>query len=286
MEEFINGVIDFVLSIKFYGPILAIVLGVLIYSGFNKILEGIVQKRNRINKRNHKKEDTVINLIRSIIKYIIIIIAILAILEIYGVNTTSILASLGIVGFVVGLALQDTMKNMLAGVFIIFDNRYNVGDTVKINDFTGEVMALGLQTTKLKSFSGEVFTIQNSSITSVTNYTECDTVLYVELGVGYNTDIKHLESVLTKLNTKVKKIENVKGDLELLGVDSFGSSEIVYKVSITCKPYKHFGVKREFLKLVKETFDKEGIEIPYTQVDLHVKDDKSKKGNKKLKYTL
>lgn len=283
MEEFLNNIIDFILSIKFYGPIVGVILGYLCYKGVNKIIAKIVIKRNKINKKNHKKEDTVINLIRSIIKYIIIIIVILAILEIYGVNTTSILASLGIVGFVVGLALQDTMKNMLAGIFIIFDNRYNVGDTVKINDFTGEVLSLGLQTTKIKSASGEVFTIQNSSITSVTNYTECDTILYLELGVGYNTDINHLEKVLNKLNTKIKKINNVKSDLNLLGVDSFGSSEIIYKVSITCKPYTHFGVKREMLKLIKIEFDKEGIEIPYTQVDLHLIENKTKKTNKKIK---
>lgn len=283
MEKLINNIVDFILSIKFYGPIITIIIGVVAFNGINKILTSIVEKRNKINRKNHKKEDTLINLIRSVIKYIIIIIVILVILEIYGINTTSILASLGIVGFVVGLALQDTMKNMLAGIFIIFDNRYNVGDTVKINDFTGEVLTLGLQTTKLKSPSGEIFTIQNSSITSVTNYTECDTILYIELGVGYNTNIDHLEKILNKLNTKVKKIENVKDDLKLLGVDSLGSSEIVYKISITCKPYTHFGVKRNFLKLVKETFDKEGIEIPYTQVDIHLKEEKIKKISKKSK---
>lgn len=277
MEKVLKNILDFILSVKFYGPIVAILIGLIIFKGVNRIIASIVTKRNKINKKNHKKEDTVINLIRSIIKYIIIIIVILAILEIYGVNTTSIIASLGIVGFVIGLALQDTMKNMLAGIFIIFDNRYNVGDTVKINDFTGEVLSLGLQTTKLKSASGEIFTIQNSSITSVTNYSECDTILYLELGVGYSTDINHLEKVLNKLNTKIKKIENVKSDLNLLGVDSFGSSEIIYKISITCKPYTHFGVKREILKLIKITFDKEGIEIPFTQVDVHLFETKNKR---------
>ena len=180
-------------------------------------------------------------------------------------------------GVVVGLAFQDTMKNMLAGMFIIFDNRYNVGDTVKINDFTGEVLALGLQTTKLKSALGEVFTISNSSITSVINYTESDTLLIIELGVGYKTDIDELENVLKKLNTKVKKIENVKGDLELLGVDSFGSSEIKYKISVLCKLYTHFAIKRQILKLIKIEFDKVGIEIPYTQIDLHIKEENKKK---------
>lgn len=272
-NEIFADIISFITSKRFYLPIIYILIGYVIYRIAKAIINSITSRRDK--KRNHKKEDTVINLIKSVFKYLIIIVVVLLILEVYGINTTSILASLGIVGVVVGLAFQDTMKNMLAGVFIIFDNRYNVGDVVKINEFTGTVKSLGLQTTKLKAVTGEVFTISNSAIESVTNYTENDTLLVIELGVGYKTDISHLERVLKKLNAKIRKIENVKGDLELLGVDSFSSSEIVYKISVLCKPYTHFAVKREILKLVKIEFDKEEIEIPYTQIDLHLVEDKT-----------
>ncbi len=278
-NKYILSIMDFILSIKFYGPIIYITLGYLLYLIIQNIINKIIKKRK--GRKNHKKEDTVINLIRSVFKYIIITIVVMLILETYGINTTSILASLGIVGVVVGLALQDTMKNMLAGMFIIFDNRYNIGDVVKLNGFKGEVINLGLQTTKLKSATGEVFTIQNSAILEVTNYTECDTLLMLDLGVGYNTDINHLEKVLTKLNTKIKKIENVKGDLNLLGVENFGASEIVYKISVLCKPNTHYAIKREILKLIKIEFDKEKIEIPFTQIDLHLVEDKTKEKTKK-----
>lgn len=280
INELFASTIEFITSKKFYAPILYILLGYIIYKLVKYIINSITMKRDK--KKNHKKEDTVINLIKSVFKYLIIIIVSLLILEVYGVNTTSILASLGIVGVVVGLAFQDTMKNMLAGVFIIFDNRYNVGDVVKINDFTGTVKSLGLQTTKIKAFTGEMYTISNSAIESVTNYTESDTTLVLALGVSYKTDIDHLEKVLKSLNTKIKKIENVKGDLVLLGVDAFTSSEILYKISVLCKPYTHYGVKREILKLIKITFDKEGIEIPYTQIDLHLVEDKTKNIKNKL----
>ncbi len=280
INELFASTIEFITSKKFYAPILYILLGYIIYKLVKYIINSITMKRDK--KKNHKKEDTVINLIKSVFKYLIIIIVSLLILEVYGVNTTSILASLGIVGVVVGLAFQDTMKNMLAGVFIIFDNRYNVGDVVKINDFTGTVKSLGLQTTKIKAFTGEMYTISNSAIESVTNYTESDTTLVLDLGVSYKTDINHLEKVLKSLNAKIKKIENVKGDLVLLGVDAFTSSEILYKISVLCKPYTHYGVKREILKLIKITFDKEGIEIPYTQIDLHLVEDKTKNIKNKL----
>lgn len=152
MENFLRSMMDFLLSFKFWGPIIYIFIGYLL----NSMLSNLVTKIIKNNKRkNHKKQDTVIKLFNSIFKYIIIVIVLLMILELYGVNTKNIIASLGIFTVVIGLALQDTLKNMLAGILIILDNRYNVGDFVKINDFTGEVTSLGLQTTKLKSSSGD-----------------------------------------------------------------------------------------------------------------------------------
>lgn len=272
--KILKSIIDFVLSWKVIGPFIYIIVGLVLYNIIISIINRLVSKRKK--KTNHKKEDTVINLIKNVIKYLIIIIVILMILEVYGVNTTSILASLGIVGVVIGLAFQDTMKNMLAGIFIIFDNRYNVGDFVKINDFSGTVVNLGLQTTKIQAYTGEIFTISNSSISTVINYSEANTRVMIDLGVSYNTDINKLEKVLNGLNNKISKISDVKGDLELLGLDSFNSSDMTYKITVLCNPNTHLSVRRKILKIIKEEFDKNGIEIPYTQIDLHLVEDKTK----------
>lgn len=272
--KILKSIIDFILSWKVIGPFIYIIVGLVLYNIIISIINRLVSKRKK--KTNHKKEDTVINLIKNVIKYLIIIIVILMILEVYGVNTTSILASLGIVGVVVGLAFQDTMKNMLAGIFIIFDNRYNVGDFVKINDFSGTVVNLGLQTTKIQAYTGEIFTISNSSISTVINYSEANTRVMIDLGVSYNTDINKLEKVLNGLNNKISKISDVKGDLELLGLDSFNSSDMTYKITVLCNPNTHLSVRRKILKIIKEEFDKNGIEIPYTQIDLHLVEDKTK----------
>lgn len=271
MKEFVDIMVDFLVSKRFYGPIIAILGGLLIYNIFKSIIVKIKSRRSK--KKNHKKEETVLNLIRNIVKYIIMVIVSLIILEIYGVNTTSIIASLSVVGVVIGLAFQDTLKNMLSGIIIIFDNRYNVGDVVEINGFIGEVVSLGLQTTKIQAYTGEMFTILNSNISTVINYTESDTRLILDLGVSYKTDLSKLEKTLNKIKPKLEKIENVNGPLELLGVDSLSSSQVIYRITILCKPYTHFGVKREALKIIKNAFDKDNIEIPFTQVDVHIKED-------------
>lgn len=271
MKEFVDIMVDFLVSKRFYGPIIALLGGLFIYNIFKSIIVKIKSRRSK--KKNHKKEETVLNLIRNIVKYIIMVIVSLIILEIYGVNTTSIVASLSVVGVVIGLAFQDTLKNMLSGIIIIFDNRYNVGDVVEINGFIGEVVSLGLQTTKIQAYTGEMFTILNSNISTVINYTESDTRLILDLGVSYKTDLSKLEKTLNKIKPKLEKIENVNGPLELLGVDSLSSSQVIYRITILCKPYTHFGVKREALKIIKNAFDKDNIEIPFTQVDVHIKED-------------
>ncbi len=271
MKEFVDIMVDFLVSKRFYGPIIALLGGLFIYNIFKSIIVKIKSRRSK--KKNHKKEETVLNLIRNIVKYIIMVIVSLIILEIYGVNTTSIIASLSVVGVVIGLAFQDTLKNMLSGIIIIFDNRYNVGDVVEINGFIGEVVSLGLQTTKIQAYTGEMFTILNSNVSTVINYTESDTRLILDLGVSYKTDLSKLEKTLNKIKPKLEKIENVNGPLELLGVDSLSSSQVIYRITILCKPYTHFGVKREALKIIKNAFDKDNIEIPFTQVDVHIKED-------------
>ncbi len=254
----------------FISPIVYILLGFLTFKVISRLINNIIKRRTKQNA--HKKEQTIINLLKSVIRYLIIIIVILLILEVYGVDTSKIIASLGIAGVVLGLALQDTIRNMLSGMFIIFDNRYNIGDIVKINDFTGEVISLGFQTTKLKAYTGEIFTIANSSITTITNYSECDTLLVLELPVSYTTDLDKLENVINKLKPKLEKIENVKGKVEILGLDSFDSSSITYKITILCNPYTHFGVKRIAQKIIKEEFDKNNIEIPYNKLDVYIKE--------------
>ncbi len=270
MKKLFANIIEFLLSKKFYGPIIYFIVGVLSIKIINNIIDRILKTRHK--KGKHKKEDTVIKLIKNVIKYVIIIIVILLILEVYGINTSNIIASLGIAGAVLGLALQDTIKNMLSGILIIFDNRYNVGDYVKINDFTGEVISLGLQTTKIKSYYGEIYTVSNSSITTITNLSEENSNLVIDLPVSYNTDIDLLEKTLKKLNKEIVKMDNVIEDMKLLGIEEFASSQINYRISILCKPYTQFQIKRDIFKLIKKEFDKSGIEIPYNQIDVHIKE--------------
>ena len=265
MDKFI----DIITSDKVYLPFVYILIGLIL----NKLLYKVVNKIEVVHKGNRgkdKRRDTIINLVRSIGKYLIVIFVILGILNLYGVDTTSIIDSIGVFAAVIGLAFQDILKDVLAGASIIFDNKYAVGDVVQINGFTGTVIEFGLRTTKIKSFSGEVKSISNSSFSEVINYNLSDADLFIKLNVAYDTDMKKLEDVLLDIKEDILKIDNVR-DYGLLGIDELGDSSIVYMVDVKCKAMSGVPIKRKILRMVKDRFDKEGINIPYTTVDINIK---------------
>lgn len=261
--------LKFLQSEKFYMPIIYIVVGIVLYAIIARMITKVSCINIKHSKGIDKRKNTVVALIKNIIKYVIAFIVIIMILNIYGVNTTSLIASLGAVSVIIGLAFQDIIKDFLAGVFLIFDNAYAVGDWIEINGFKGEVISLGLKTTKIQAYTGEVKVLSNSSFSEVINYNLNHSKVVIGIPVRYDIDMAKLEEVLTKVQKEIEKDKNVY-HMELLGVDEFGDSAIIYAIMIECYPVTQIGVKREALKLIKNAFDEEGIEIPYNQLDVHI----------------
>ena len=260
-----------IISEKIYLPIIYIIVAVIIYIILSKIVEkSLVINKFKKNKSDLqlKRERTIVNLIKNIIKYIIAIITVLSILSVYGVKTVSIIASLGIAGAIIGLAFQDIIKNLLAGITIIFDNHYMQGDIVTINGFKGEVIELGLQATKIKAYSGEVMVIGNSLITSVINHSMYDTKLILELPIYKDVPINKLEEILNNVLGKVKTMKEVKGNINLLGIETLNGNNYIYKVEMDCLANNHFAVNRAFMKYLKEEYEKNNINVPADYLEI------------------
>ena len=122
--------VKFITSEKFILPIVYIIIGVIIYN----VIKAIMKKISK-TKYVDKKKKTIISLVKNIVKYLIMIFVVLAILSVYGVNTSGIITSIGIAGVIIGLALQDIVADFLAGILILFDNHYSIGDVVTIDSF-------------------------------------------------------------------------------------------------------------------------------------------------------
>ena len=258
--------IKFILSKKFILPIVYIIIGVIVYN----IIKFLMKKISKTKYADRKKK-TLISLLKNIIKYLIMIFVVLAILSVYGVDTSGLITSIGVAGVIIGLALQDIVADFLAGVLILFDNHYSIGDVVTIDNFTGEVVNFGLMTTKIKAATGEVMILSNSAFRKVINYNMNNTTHYINIDVAYDTDIKKLEKCLNEMTNDVGKIEGYVGNYKLLGIQEFASSSIKYMVMLECKTNLRFQVKRDFNMILKKYFDKYKIEIPYTKVDVNIR---------------
>ena len=253
----------FVLSSKIYLPFVYLLVAIIVYCILAKVVDkALAFNKLNITKLQQKRKATIVTLIKNVIKYIIAIITILSILSIYGVKTTSIIASLGIAGAIIGLAFQDIIKNLLAGITIIFDNHYMKGDIVTINGFKGEVIELGLQSTKIKAYNGEVMVIGNSLINSVINHSMYDTKLIIEIPVNKDVSLNKLEDMLKNVSKKIEKLKEVKSNVVLLGIEKLNANNYVYKVEMDCVPNNHYSVNREFMKLLKNEYEINNIEIP------------------------
>ena len=248
-----------------YLPIIYIAIGFLIYFILSKIVDKALKVKTIGKKKNDfylKRQHTIVNLIKNIIKYIVAVITFLAILNVYGIKTTSIIASLGILGAIIGLAFLDTIRNLLSGIAIIFDNHYVQGDVVTINGFRGEVIELGLQTTKIKAYDGDVMIINNCNITSVINHSMYNNNLFIELPVSKDVPIATMEKILKSVNKKMVNLINVKKDIDLLGVEDIIGNKYIYKIMIECSAESQFTIKREFMKYLKAEYDKNNINVP------------------------
>lgn len=255
---------------EIYMPIIIIVVAMVL----NKIIQAIIKKTFNPIKKHRKFDSRKVSTIRSLLcnvtKYAIWIVALLAILSVFGVNTTAIITGLGVASAVIGLAFQDTLKDILAGVSILFENQFAVGDLVKIGDFQGYVVSLGLKTTRVQAYTGEIKIISNRNITEVINYSIDKTLAVVDISVSYEEKLDKVEKILQVTAATLKdKIPLLTNDVELLGVQSLSDSSVVFRLVGKCKPARHYEVERQMKKEFKNALDKNDIKIPYPQVEVH-----------------
>lgn len=232
-----------------------------------EIIKTLMSKRNTANM--HKRKQTIRKLILNMIKYAIIIFTTLAILSILGVNVTSILAGLGIAGVVLGLALQDIMKDIFSGISIILEEQFDIGDYVTINNFEGTVIDLGLKSTKIKNLKGEVKVISNRTITEVINASKSIPNIIMDIPISYEITNELAEKTINNIIKRAtKEVDVLKGDIELLGINEFKESYIAYRLKVPVKYDEQWRIKRNLNKIIKEEFDKEKISIPFNIIEV------------------
>lgn len=255
--------------LKLVWPIAYILIGLLIYEVLKLIIKK-AEKRNFENRHHQKRVKTISGLIINIIKYITIIVVFIAILANFGVNVKSIIAGLGVTAALIGLAFQDLAKDLIAGISIIMEDQYEIGDTIEVNGFLGEVVGLGLRTTRVRNLKGQTLIIANHTITEIINYNLADNMAIIDVSVAYEENLEKVEKVLTELSVELKKkYPKIKKNIQILGVEELEASGVVYKVGIPSSTGSYFEMQRILRKEIKLAFDKAKIKIPYQQIEVH-----------------
>lgn len=178
------------------------------------------------------------------------------------------LAGVGIVSVVVGLALQDALKDIIMGANIITDNFFSIGDVVKYKGIEGKVISFGLKTTKIQDIAtNNILSITNRNIDEIEKVSN---EIYIGIPAPYEIKTEKMNEIGGKITERLKLFEKVE-DCKYLGLDSLEDSCIIYKIQINCKPEYKYSVKRQATQIIKDELDKNSIDVPYPQMDLHNK---------------
>ena len=225
----------------------------------NIILPKLFQRTNR--------QKTIISLMKSLIKWVIIIITILLVLNAFGVDTSTLLASAGILALVIGLGAQSLIADIIAGFFIVFEEEYQVGDIITIDGFRGTVSDIGIRVTKIVDAGGNVKIMNNSDIKSIINQTSELSVAKCIMSIDYDENVERVEKIFKEYAPKIQK--NIPDIIEgpfYRGINQLNSSSVDLFFIAKCNEENVYQVQRDMNKELFKMFKENNITVPFPQV--------------------
>jgi len=200
----------------------------------------------------------------SIGLFVILFIASMQVLALLGVNPGPLLASAGIAGLAIGFGAQTLVKDFINGFFILAENQYDIGDTVRIAGVQGAVEIMTLRRTVLRDVDGTVHTVPNSGIQVVSNLTRDWTQVNLQVSVAYGIDsdrvIALLKQVGTELANDPRFSDVIVAKPDVPGIDKVSGNSVEYLMLVKTKPGSQYAVKRELQRRIKATFEQNHIE--------------------------
>lgn len=250
-----------------------LLIGIVMYLAIklgNKIIDKIVKKQVESNLRftmDTKKANTLGELLKSVLRYTVYFFGFAAILSNIFNGMSLTFASFG--GVALGFGAQSLVKDLINGISILFEGQYEVGDHITIGTYNGVVESLGIRTTVLKDFSGDVHIIPNGIITTVTNHSRSNIRFIVDVEIAYEESIDNTIKLINEVCDKYTKTnEDITEHPSVLGVISLNPSGVTIRVAGKARPMTQAVAERELRKEIKLALDNNGIEIPYPKTKI------------------
>ncbi len=238
-----------------------VVIGiVLLVIALLRLIERFVKVKNR-------KIATVASLIKSLFKWAVILVAVFLILRKWGVDTAKILASIGIIALIVGLGCQSLISDVVAGIFLVADGAFEVGDIVVIDDFRGTVIDIGLKNTKIEDAGGNVKVVSNSAINTMVNLTNSLSLAIVDISIPYEENLSRTETLLIeRLKDMPKRIPSIVEGPYYKGVEDMADSAVILRVIAKVKEEDRFQATRDMKRDIYIFLNENKITVPYPQL--------------------
>ncbi|MCQ2741742.1 MAG: mechanosensitive ion channel family protein [Bacilli bacterium] len=254
------------------GAIMLSLFFVLLLLGISKIIRTAL---NITSRKTNNKGKTIIKIINSTVKYLTWIVLAFILLGIWGVDTTTIIASAGIVALIIGLGAQTLIADVISGCTIVFENEFDVGDTVVIDDFRGVVTDIGLSCTKITDVAGNTKSIRNSQINTAINLSQEMSLAVVDVPLDYGEDFRAIRKLFEENLTNIsKQVPDVIGEVELLGMQEFKDSAVILRLIAHTREENKFAVTRKLNEVIFLLLKDNGIEIPFNQIVVSQREEK------------
>jgi len=259
--------------------LIIVVVGAVLWFALNKVLPPIVRRSVTRTKYKEskggmeKRTSTLLSIFKGMGRVFIVIVAIMMVLSEVGIAVAPILAGFGIAGIAIGFGAQYLIRDLIAGIFIILENQYRVGDVARVADIAGLVEEVTLRKTVLRDLDGIVHHVPNGEIKTASNFTRHFSRVNLNISVGYGTDLDHAISVINRVGKELTEDENwrkvIKSPPQVLRVDNLGDSGIDIKILGDVEPIRQWDVMGELRLRLKKAFDAEGIEIPWPHTKVY-----------------
>ncbi len=258
--------------------VIAVVAAVLWFA-LNKFLPPIV--RRTVSRTGYKESkaavekrtNTLLSVFKGVGRVFIVIVAIIMVLDEVGIPIAPVLAGFGVAGIAIGFGAQYLIRDLIAGIFIILENQYRVGDVARVADIAGLVEEVTLRKTVLRDLDGIVHHVPNGEIRVASNFTRGFSRVNLNISVGYGTDLDHAISVINRVGKELAEDDNwrkiIKSPPQVLRVDNLGDSGIDIKILGDVEPIRQWDVMGELRLRLKKAFDAEGIEIPWPHTKVY-----------------
>ncbi len=222
-----------------------------------------------IKQRRQQRARTIGSLAKSVVTAVVLTMVVIMALSELGLDVAPLIASAGIVGIALGFGAQSLVSDFLAGIFMLIEDQYGVGDEVDLGEAFGMVEAVSLRVTRLRDLHGTVWYVRNGEIMRVGNASQNWSRTVLDIGVGYGEDLTHIRRVLSEVASDLWNDEEFNGRIleepSVWGVQDLAADGVLVRVALKTAPGQQWGIAREMRMRIKNRFDHEGIEIPFPQ---------------------